>query len=66
MKQSQTLRVTQGNTSFYCTAKQIRQGVGSSEQFNTACQQALEHLISIKAIGVINTFNQMTIQLDIV
>jgi len=68
IKQSQKIRVvaSQGTVSFYATGKQIREGVGSSQSFNTAVKDALEYMETKQVLGIVGNFNGRSIQLDLV
>jgi hypothetical protein len=63
--------VTNGDMSFYTTAKQIRDGVGSSMYFNTAVIDALLALenvrkADVKPIGLLGSWIGYNIQIDII
>jgi hypothetical protein len=72
-KQGQKFRVVSGNTSFYATAKQIRNGIGDLSAFNAAtqkCLDALEFTRSGKGVaeqcaaGLAGNWNGIVVQLD--
>lgn len=70
-KQSTKFKVVVGGTiSFYSTAKQIRQGVGSNQSFNTAVYEAIQYLESKNrlepTLGIVGNFNGLyQIQLNL-
>ncbi len=71
MKQSQKLRIVCNQVSVYTTVKAVIQGIGDFIQFNTACQEALaelEHLRTqtIKPIGLVGTFKNLQIQINLI
>lgn len=71
MKGSQSIRICSGAVSFYTTAKQIRNGVGDYDAFNTACEMALnsletgtKHHSTLR--GLVSTYNGINLAIDMV
>jgi hypothetical protein len=63
--------IISGVVSFVATTKQIKQGIGSHTQFNTALSSALASLESLQLnniapIGVSGTWEGINIQIDII
>ena len=72
IKQNAKIRIVSGDISFYTTAKQIRENVGSSSYFNEACLSALKALEKTQVkkeqnpIGILGNWINYQIQLDLV
>jgi len=72
-KQGQRFRVIVGESCFYATAKQIRNGVGDFVKCNAATQKALESLeftrsgkgIDQCAVGLAGTWEGLNVQLNL-
>lgn len=73
-KQTQNFRVIIDNASFYATARQIRNGIGSLGPCNAATQKALDALEFTRsgtgiadqcACGIAGTWEGLNVQLDI-
>ena len=72
-KQTQKFRIVSGYTSFYATAKQIRNGVGDLSAFNAATQKCLDALefqrggtdVLACSTGLAGNWNGIVVQLDL-
>ena len=73
-KQTQKFRIIVGESCFYSTTKQIRNGVGDFYKCNAAIQKALESLEHIRSgegvadqcsVGLAGTWEGLNIQINV-